>query len=94
MSFQSKHHVEKVWSGVSPNQIVGNKINKSNPHDQGEIKIIEQNKSSNHSPTQDSGLQNVFFRPNTSDPQQSPARHYQGLVPAIETFGPLGLGWR
>ena len=36
----------------------------------------------------------VFFRPNTSDPQQSPPCHYQGPVPAIGTFGPLGLVWR
>ena len=35
-----------------------------------------------------------FFRPNTSDPQPSPPCHYQGPVPAIGTFGPLGLGWR
>lgn len=58
MNVQTKHHVEKVWV-FSPNQIVRNKINKSIP--QGETKIIEKNKKGNHSPTQDSGLQDVFL---------------------------------
>lgn len=55
--------------------------------------LKKHNKKTNPSPKIQVFKMSFFFGP-TRPPQQSPPCHYQGLVPAIGTFGLLGPVWR